>query len=124
MKIVKLELPLYFENIKDIYNDNIDIFVELDDGITYTIVVTTPKFFYSYMDKEGLNYIPASPPEIIVRSLTVENIRSAVESYLENNAYWLKLYYLAGEMEGTFDIKLMDKRIKEIKKDNDDIENS
>lgn len=124
MKIVRLELPLYFENIKDIYDDNIDVFVELDDGMSYTMVVTTPKFFYSYMDKEGINYIPASPPEIIVRSLTEENIKSAVESYVENNAYWLKLYYLAGEEEGAFDIKLMNQRIDDIKKNNNEIENS
>lgn len=81
-------------------------------------VVTTPKNYYWYMDKEGLDYIPASPPDIIVRSLTEENIRKAIESYLDDDGYWLKLYFLAGKREGTFAVKAMDKMIEEIKETN------
>lgn len=121
MKIKNIEWPLYFDRIEDVNNDNIDVFVELEDGMSYTMVITTPKYYYEYMDKERLDYIPASPPEIIVRRLTKENIRKAIETYVEDNAYWLKLYFLAGERKGAFDMKLMDKMIDEIKKFNDEL---
>lgn len=121
MKIKNIEYPLYFDNIEDVHNDNIDVFVELEDGMKYTIVVTTPKFYYTYMDKEGIDFIPASPPDVIVRTLTKENIQNALETYLEDDAYWLKLYYLSGDTEGAFDIKMMNSRIEEIKSRNDEI---
>jgi uncharacterized protein YgfB (UPF0149 family) len=67
------------------------------------------------MVKEQLDYIPAAPPEIIVRKLTKENIEAAINSYLEDNGYWFKLYYLAGESYGVFDQNEMDRMIEEIK---------
>lgn len=116
MRIKKIT---YISEVNDIYNDNIDVSVETDDGISYVFVVTTPKNYYWYMDKEEIDYIPASPPDIIVRSLTLENIRKALESYVENNGYWLKLYYLAGKQEGIFSISTMNQMIKKIKYDSD-----
>lgn len=83
--------------------------------MTYNMVVTTPKYFYTYMVKEQLDYIPAAPPEIIVRKLTKENIEAAINSYLEENGYWFKLYYLAGENYGVFDVNEMDMMIEKIK---------
>ena len=65
-----------------------------------------------------MDYIPASPPDIIVRNLTDENIRKAIESYLDDEGYWLKLYFLAGKREGSFEVKAMDKMIEEIKEIN------
>jgi len=44
------------------------------------------------MEKEELEYLPAMPPMIIVKELTLD-------TYLENNAYWLKLYYLSGVID-------------------------
>jgi hypothetical protein len=121
MKVKKIEYPLYFDDIEDINNGNIDVFVELEDGMEYTMVVTTPKFYYTYMDKENINYIPASPPDIIVRCLTKDNIQQAIESYIEEDAYWLKLYYLAGKREGVFDIETMNRQIDVISRSNDEI---
>jgi hypothetical protein len=118
MNIKNIKYPSPLSEIDDIENDNIDVFVEIDDGMTYTFVVATPKNYYWYMDKEGLDYIPASPPDIIVRSLTEENIRKAIESYLEDEGYWLKLYFLAGKREGTFEVEAMDMMIEEIKETN------
>lgn len=108
MEIKCIHYPTPLSEVIDIENDNVDIFVETDDGMTYTLVVTTPKNYYWYMDKEGLDYIPASPPDIIVRSLTKENIKKAVATYLENNGYWLKLYFLAGTKAGSFAVKAME----------------
>lgn len=121
MKVTNIKFPIYFSNIEEIENDNIDVFVELEDGMSYTLVISTPKNYYWYMDKEGLNYIPPSPPDIIVRSLTEENIRKAIEAFAENDAYWMKLYYLSGEKDGVFNVKNMDKMLEEIKRTNEEI---
>ncbi|HWT76224.1 MAG TPA: hypothetical protein VN258_16110 [Mobilitalea sp.] len=120
MNIENIKYAVPLSDIKDIGNDNIDIFVETDDGMTYTFVVTTPKNYYWYMEKEGLNFIPASPPDIIVRELTEENIRKALETFIMDNGYWLKLYFLAGKRTGIFETEAMDKIIKDIKKSNED----
>ncbi|SHL04286.1 hypothetical protein [Desulforamulus aeronauticus] len=115
MKIINIEYPLYYDSL-DKENGNMDIFVKLDNGMTYTMVVTTPSNYYWYMDKEGLDYIPASPPDIIVRSLNKEIVEKAIQTYVQDNAYWLKLYFLAGESNCVFDQKQMDGMIQEMKK--------
>lgn len=121
MKIVKISFPTDLSSIKDIEDANIDVFVETDDGMTYTFIVTTPKNYYWYMNKEGIDYIPAASPDIVVRSLTEENIRKALETYLEDDGYWLKLYFLCWKRKGVFDVRVMDRMIAEIKKSNDEI---
>ena len=121
MEIKKISYPTSLDNI-DNQGDDIDIFVELDDGMVYTMTVSTPKNYYKYMDKEGIDYIPSAPPDIIVRRLTEENIREALITYIKDKGYWLKVYYLAGSVHDAFDMRLMDKMIKEIKKQNEEIE--
>lgn len=116
-----IKYPSYFDEIEDIENDNIDVFIETEDGFTYTLVVTTPNYLSSYMDKEEVDFIPAAPPEVIVKKLSKETIEKAVKNYLEGDAYWLKLYFLAGTNEGLFDLKEMDKILDKIKRTNKDI---
>lgn len=111
MKINKIEFPTSILKIQNIKDDNIDIFVELDDGFTYTLVACTPKNFETLMKRENIEYLPAMPPMIIVQELTEENIRKALDTYLDNNAYWLKLYYLAGEL----DIELIENGLSRVK---------
>lgn len=95
MKIIKIEYPTELSKIEDIENDNIDVFVTLDDGRIYTVYVGTPKNLTWYMDKEELDYVPAGCPFIIVRKLTHENIKKAIEDYAKENAYDLKYNYLS-----------------------------
>ncbi len=114
LKINNITYPTPLSYIKDIENDNIDVFVELEDGITYTVVVSTPKNLIWYMDKEEMDYINPSPPLVMVRTLTEDNIRKALESFAEKDAYWLKLYHLAGKRDGIFDVKEMDRVIGEM----------
>ena len=56
MLIKSISFPTYLEDITDIENSNIDVFVELEDGYTYTVVVATAKNIESLMDKERMNY--------------------------------------------------------------------
>ena len=49
MLVKNIVFPTSLERIEDIKNDNIDIFVELENGWTYTMVLTTPfKSTFSY----------------------------------------------------------------------------
>ncbi|QDH21832.1 hypothetical protein [Saccharibacillus brassicae] len=121
MRIMNIQYPTSLDKIEDIYNDNIDVIVTLEDGISYVIVVSTPQNHYRYMDKEEIDYIPPSPPHIMVRSLTEENVRTAVEAFAESDAYWLKVYFLLGDRDGIFDMSSMNKMLDEIKKSNDEI---
>ena len=43
MVIKSISFPTYLEDIKDIENGNIDVFVKLDDNYTYTVGVATAK---------------------------------------------------------------------------------
>ena len=121
MEIVKISYPTPLEQVKDIYNDNIDVFIELDDGFCYNMLVVTPQNLSWLMEKEGMNYLPAGVPYIVVKSLTKESIRSAIENYLEDDGYWLKLYQLAAERFGLFSIKEMDKMLLKLKEVNEEL---
>jgi len=110
IKDIKYLSPL--SEIIDIENDNIDICVMLEDSTEYTVVVATPKNLIWYMNKENKGFIEASPPDIIVSSLTEENIWNAVKTYAEDDAYWLKLYFLAGYKKGALKTENLDKLVR------------
>jgi|GEM_PF-503357 len=114
MKVVSIEYPVPLNKVSDVLDDNIDVFVTLEDGVTYSVVVFTPKNFISCMDNNGLDYLPPSPPPIIVRSLTQENIENAILAYAEDNAFWLKVIYLAGGGLSNFNIEEINKAVRNI----------
>lgn len=97
--------------MEDVENYNIDGFVDLEEGMLYTLVVSIPKCYW----------YTAVSTDIILRSLTEENIRKVIEAFSENDAYWMKLYYPSGERDGVFNIKHMGKIIEEIKRTNGEI---
>lgn len=81
MLIKSISFPNCLENIVDIENDNIDVFVELENGYTYTVVVGTAKNIEFLMDKEKMNYFEPGHPFLIVKKLTKEIIYKAIEAY-------------------------------------------
>ena len=101
MLIKSISFPTYLEDITDIENSNIDVFVQLEDAYTYTVVVATTKNIESLMDKEKINYFEPGYPFIIVKKLTKEIITEAIEAYASCDAYWLKLYHFAGKINKT-----------------------
>jgi hypothetical protein len=101
MLIKSISFPTYLEDITDIENSNIDVFVQLEDAYTYTVVVATAKNIESLMDKEKINYFEPGYPFIIVKKLTKEIITEAIEAYASDDAYWLKLYHFAGKINKT-----------------------
>ena len=54
MKIKRIE---FAHEIRDPYMDNVDVFVENEDGYTYTIVVSTPGDLVDQMEQEKINFI-------------------------------------------------------------------
>jgi len=87
MLIKSISFPTYLEDITDIENSNIDVFVELEDAYTYTVVVATAKNIESLMDKERINYFEPGCPFIIVKKLTKEIISEAIKAYASDEAY-------------------------------------
>ena len=123
MLIKSISFPTYLEDITDIENSNIDVFVELEDGYTYTVVVATAKNIESLMDKEKMNYFEPGYPFIIVKKLTKEIISEAIEAYASDEAYWLKLYHFAGEIDTAVFNQLQAEHIEYLK-ELDELDNS
>jgi hypothetical protein len=124
MVVKSISFPTYLEDITDIGNSNIDVFVELEDGYTYTVVVATAKNIESLMDKEKMNYFGPGHPFIIVKELTKDIIEEAIKAYADNyDGYWLKFYHFAGDIDETVFNKLQAEH-EEYLKELDELDNS
>jgi hypothetical protein len=123
MLIKSISFPTYLEDITDIENSNIDVFVELEDSYIYTVVVATAKNIESLMDKEKINYFEPGYPFIIVKKLTKEIITEAIEAYASDDAYWLKLYHFAGKINKTI-FNTLQAEHTEYLKELDELDNS
>jgi hypothetical protein len=112
--IVKISFPTYLEDITDIENDNIDVFVELEDGYTHIVTVATTKNIESLMDEDKMNYFRPNYPFIIVKKLTKDIIEETLKAYAEeDDGYWLKLYHFANDINKTVFEQLQAEHIKE-----------
>lgn len=120
MKIKNITYPTALEKIPDLFNDNIDVFVETENGLHFTMTICTPLFYLNYMEKENLNFIPASPPDIIVKSLTQDIIKKALESFCDDDGYWMKLYFLSGIRDGAFSEKNLNEMLQKLTNDRSD----
>jgi len=97
MKIKKIR---FFEEIKDVTNDNIDVGVENERGYTYIVTVGTPQDLLEEMNQEKTNFIGPYTPMIIVKSLTEEIIVEAIQAYAaKDDGFWLKLRHFATELD-------------------------
>ena len=125
MLIKSITFPSCLEDITDIENSNIDVFVKLEDDYdyTYTLVVATTKNIQYLMDKEGMNYFEPGFPFLIVKKLTKEIIEEAIQGYASDKAYWLKLYHFAGEVDTAVFDQLQAEHIEYLK-ELDELDNS
>jgi hypothetical protein len=116
MQVKKITFPPYFEDMKnfkdfediiDIENDNIDVFVEVEEGYTYIVTLVTPKNIQYLMDEEKMNYFGPAYPYIFVKELTLEIIKETIEAYAKyNDGYWLKVSHFGGKIDETVFNKL------------------
>jgi predicted DNA-binding protein len=91
----------HLNEIEDVYNSNIEVFVTLQDGLSLTIVVGTSKNLQYLMEKDKVNFYGPGLPWIIVQKLTKGIIQEAIEAYIDDKAdgYWLKLYHFAPDID-------------------------
>jgi hypothetical protein len=71
-------------------NDNVDVSLTLEDGRSYTFVVSTPNNIYGCMDNEGIDYFFGTPP-LFVRRITRVNVEKAFIALLQEPK-WLEVY--------------------------------
>jgi len=91
MRINQIEYPTSPEECNP-ENDNVDVFVTLEDGRKYTFVVATPNNVFWCMDNEGVDY-HFGDPMIFVKRLTRENIERALQAIVEEEGgRWLNIY--------------------------------
>lgn len=96
MKVINIYIPDDLEDSR-IQNENVDVFVETDDGYTYTLSFATLKHIEFSMKKAGEKYDQPGYPFILVNKLTPEIIQEAVQAFAEKgDGYWLKVYHFAG----------------------------
>lgn len=98
---MKIKEISYLDPRVDLENDCLDVFVTLENDDYYLIEVTTPKFFYTLMEKFKSNFVPPSYPYIIVSKLTDDIIRAAIQEFIDTkeDSYWLKLYHMTATLK-------------------------
>lgn len=96
MRIKKIR---FIDEVKDQLNDSIDVGIEFEDGSSYTIVVSTPGDLLDQMEQEKINFIMPDTPKIIVKKLTEQIVREAIQAYAENDGYWLKLCQFGDDID-------------------------
>jgi hypothetical protein len=92
MKVESIAFLSPLEDVDDIFDDNLDVHVKLEDGRSYVVVVGTPKNLLTLMDNEKSDFLSPGDPIIIVRKMTQEVVEKAIEAYAEDDAYCLKFY--------------------------------
>lgn len=91
MKVISIEYPTALEDC-DRVNDNIDVFVMLENGNKYCVTVATVGWIQAHA---GERYLPGGAPNIIVWELTHPLIEAAVREYAEGDAYWLRVFSMS-----------------------------
>ena len=70
MKVESITFLSDLKDVKDIFDDNLDVAVKLDDGHEYIVVVATQKNLLTLMNNEKSDFLSPGDPMIIVRKLT------------------------------------------------------
>ena len=112
MKIKKIS---YLDPRVDLENDCLDVLVTLENDVCYMVEVTTPKFFYTLMEKFKSDFVPTGYPYIIVSKLTDQVIRAAIQQFIDEkeDLYWLKLYHIIATLNIEDINEILDRKEKE-----------
>ena len=92
MKVESITFLSDLTDVQDIFDDNVDVSVKLDDGHKYILVVATQKNLLTLMNNEKSDFLSPGDPMIIVRKLTKEVVEDAIQAYAEDDGYYLKFY--------------------------------
>lgn len=105
----------FADEITDLEDDNIDVFVESQDGYTFIVVVATTKNLLRRMDEGKSNFLESGWLVILVRKLTKEIITEAIEAYAVDDTYWLRLHQFADDIDISVFDKLQAEHIEYLK---------
>ena len=92
MKVESITFLSDLKDVKDIFDDNMDVAVKLENGRDYVLVVGTPKNLLTLMEDEKSDFLSPGDPIVIVKKMTKEVIEEAIKAYAEDDAYCLKFY--------------------------------
>jgi hypothetical protein len=93
IKIKSIDFLSSIEDIDDIFDDNMDVSVDLENGRNYVVVIGTPKNLLKLMENEKSNFLSPGDPIIIVKKMTKEVVEEAIKAYVDDDdAYYLKFY--------------------------------
>ena len=92
MKVESITFLSDLKDVKDIFDDNMDVSVKLENGRNYVLVVGTPKNLLRLMENEKSDFLSPGDPIVIVKKMTKEVIEQAIRAYAEDDAYCLKFY--------------------------------
>jgi hypothetical protein len=92
MKVESITFLSDLKDVKDIFDDNMDVSVKLENGRNYVLVVGTPKNLLRLMENEKSDFLSPGDPIVIVKKMTKEVIEQAIKAYAEDDAYYLKFY--------------------------------
>ena len=92
MRVESISFLSNLEDIDDIFDYNMDVSVNLENGRNYVVVVGTPKNLLRLMENEKSDFLSPGDPIIIVKKMTKEVVEEAIKAYAEDDAYCLKFY--------------------------------
>jgi hypothetical protein len=101
MKVESITFLSDLKDVEDIFDNNMDVAIKLDDGHESIVVVATQKNLLTLMNNEKSDFLSPGNPMIIVKKLIKEVVENAIQIYAENNGYYLKFY------AAYFDIKTL-----------------
>ncbi len=76
--------PTEISKLPNSLNDNIDVCVTLENGVTYTLVFITPANLEAMMKKEGVPYVDPRFKFIVVERLSENMIESVISDLLSD----------------------------------------
>lgn len=72
MRVESINFLGPIEDIDDIFDYNMDVSVNLENGRNYVVVVGTPKNLLRLMENEKSNFLSPGDPIVIVKKMTKE----------------------------------------------------
>jgi hypothetical protein len=109
MQIKSIYYRKYEEDMSEIEQSSIDIFVKVDTGYTYSVTLAIPQYIDSYMEQQNINYFEPGKPFIMVKKLTQEIIAETIKAYAQEeeyvsfkeDGYFLKFYHFGQRIPET-----------------------
>jgi hypothetical protein len=92
MKVESINFLSPIEDIDDIFDDNMDVSVNLENGLNYVVIVGTPKNLLRLMENEKSNFLSPGDPIVVVKKMTKEVVEEAIQAYADDDAHYLKFY--------------------------------